>query len=88
MLGVDPDQLPMFTPVTPTPPGWWADAGRYMVGEAEAMPEVPPPVLVAVRELGSAALHRGGAAPSMALGAGPSPGQTGASHAHGPQEAL
>lgn len=44
-LAVDPDQLPMFSAVSSEPTGWWADAGRYMVGEVEEMPEVPPPVL-------------------------------------------
>jgi hypothetical protein len=88
VVTIDPDQLPMFpAAVSSEPTGWWADAGRYMVGEVEAMPETPPPVLVAARELGSAALASGGVAPSMALGAGPSPGQTGASHARGRQEA-
>jgi hypothetical protein len=38
---IDPDQLPMFpaAAVSSEPTGWWADAGRFMVGEAEEMPE-------------------------------------------------
>lgn len=44
MLGVDPDQIPMFPAVSSEPTGWWADARRWVVGEAEEMPAVPPPV--------------------------------------------